>query len=291
MKLYSILLLGILVNCSSQSGRSPDELHDQALFKPQRTVATLETKKLKEASGLDESNENPRHLWSHNDSGGEPMVYLLNLEGEIVMEVRLQGVVNRDWEEIVTVQKGDRSFIYVAEIGDNQAVHSDLQLIRFEEPTFEGNSSITIPFDQLEIMKFRYVEGARDAEALMFDYGVNELVLITKREENTLVYSFPFQQTETPLAVKAQGAIPSRMFTAADANEKGEILLKNYDSIYYWSPSLESIAKRLLQWKGGTSIRYEPEPQGEAMCWLAEDFYTLSEKALRDQKLLVFERK
>lgn len=290
MKIYSLVLLAILVNCGSKTENRIDQADTQTIFEPQKVVAELKNNKLDEASGLDESYKNPEHLWSHNDSGGEPKLYLLNLNGEIVMEVMLEGVKNRDWEEIVSVKEGDRSFLYVAEMGDNKAVYESLQIIKVEEPKFEESRNVTIPFDQLEIMTFEYREGARDAEALMFDYAKNELVLVTKREGNCMVYSFPFQAGNEKIQIKSVGSVPSRMFTAADAKENGEILLKHYDSIFYWAPSKEPVAKRIIDWEN-ISIPYEPEPQGEAICWLNEDFYTLSEKVNWSQKLLVFKRK
>lgn len=290
MKLYSLILFAGLINCASKAERPIDQIGRQTIFEFQEVEAELKNNRLDEASGLDESYANPGYLWSHNDSGGDPKLYLLNLTGEIVMEVMLQGVKNRDWEEIVTVKEGDRSFIYVAEIGDNRAVHQELQIIKLEEPKLKEDRKVTIPFDQLEIMTFGYKEGARDAEALMYDYVKNELVLVTKREEYAMVYSFPFKASKTKTEIAAMGTIPSRMFTAADVSTKGEILLKHYDSIFYWGSSKDAVAKRILDWNG-TSVSYEPEPQGEAMCWLNEDFYTLSEKAIRSQKLLVFKRK
>ncbi|SNS93720.1 hypothetical protein SAMN05421640_1694 [Ekhidna lutea] len=260
------------------------------LFSTQKVAAVITDSRLVEASGLDQSYTNPGYFWTHNDSGGEPKLYLIDTKGHIQMEVELEGVANMDWEEIVTVQDGDKSYIYVAEIGDNKAVRDDISIIRLEEPKKIHNAVLTIKNENLTIMPLQYAEGARDAEALMFDRVSEEFVLITKREENSLIYSFPFQPGSERITIKSKGTIPTRLFTAADMNEQGEILLKHYDAIYFWGASQEPAVDRILAWNP-ISIDYSPEPQGEAICWYQKNFYTLSEKNVgKRQEMLFFER-
>lgn len=259
-------------------------------FNSQRVLATIDDDRLMEASGIEESHLNPGYFWTHNDSDSEPIVYLIDGKGAIKMEVELKGIENRDWEEIVTVKKDGKSFIYIAEIGDNKAIHESVSLIRIEEPKLSAKKKITISADKMEIMHFQYAEGARDAEAVLFDYNHDEFVLVTKREKNAMVYSFPFAKNDLPITIDSKGTLPVRLFTAADMNEEGEILLKHYGAIYYWEQSTESAIERILAWNP-IQIDYTPEPQGEAICWYNGDFYTISEKNTgKPQEMLFFER-
>ncbi|WP_420317513.1 hypothetical protein [Ekhidna sp.] len=216
------------------------------LFSSQKVSATITDDRLIEASGLEESYLNPGYFWTHNDSGSEAILYLIGPNGLIVMEVRLNGVENRDWEEIVTVNKGSESLIYVAETGDNRAIYENVQLICLKEPKYTGKAKVEIPETELKTMNFRYEEGARDAEALLYDTNFDEFVLVTKREENAMVYSFPFVPNQKPINIKSKGTVPSKLFTAADMNEDGEILLKHYSAIYYWEKSNERALDRIL---------------------------------------------
>ncbi len=260
------------------------------IFKKQEVVAVITDDRLVEASGLDQSYKNPGYFWTHNDSGGEPVLYLINKVGEIVLEVELEGVINRDWEEVTTVEDEGNSHIYIAEIGDNKAVRDDICLIRLEEPKMGSKSKISIKKEDLKIMPLQYEEGARDAEAVLFDRNTKAFVLVTKREENAMVYSFSFKPSTDKVLIKSKGTIPSRNFTAADMNENGEILLKNYDAIYYWSGSGKPAVDRIISWNP-ISISYSPEPQGEAICWDQRNFYTISEKNEgKLQEMLMFER-
>lgn len=277
-----VLLLLSAIAFSAQSTKK--------FFYSQKVVATIDDGRLVEASGIEESYENPGYFWTHNDSGSESTLYLIDNQAQIIMEVDLKGLQNRDWEEIVTVKKEGKSFIYVAEIGDNKAVHEDVKILKIPEPRFNGQQNITIDKRDIEIMSFTYAEGARDAEAVLYDHGQEEFVLVTKREKNALVYSFPFEANDNPIVIKSKGTIPTKLFTAADMNENGEILLKHYSAIYYWGPSKESAVDRILAWDA-TMIDYIPEPQGEAICWHKDDFYTISEKNIgKPQEMLYFAR-
>lgn len=261
-----------------------------AQFKTQRSLAVLHGNMLLEASGIEKSYKNPGYFWSHNDSGGKPAIYLIDSSGNVKMEVMLQGVKNRDWEEIATVKEEGESYIYIAEIGDNRAQYSDVKLLKINEPTFNQSFKREISYDEISSMTFKYAEGPRDAEALFYDYATDEFVLVTKRETKAMVYSFPFKEGENPVTISSLGEISDRNFTAADMNEQGEILLKNYGIIYFFEKSDMPAAKRLLEWNP-SKIRYVPEPQGEAICWMGEGFYTLSEKNKGfEQELFFFER-
>ncbi|WP_436517959.1 hypothetical protein [Ekhidna sp. To15] len=277
-----VLLLLSAISFSAQSTKK--------FFYTQQVLATIDDRRLVEASGIEESYENPGYFWTHNDSGSEPTLYLINNRAQIVMEVDLKGLKNRDWEEIVTVKKDGESYIYVAEIGDNKAVHKDVKILKIPEPRFNGKQNITIDKKDVEIMSFTYAEGARDAEAVLYDQNQDEFVLVTKREKNALVYSFPFKANKKPVTIKSKGKIPTKLFTAADMNEKGEILLKHYSAIFYWGPSQETAIDRILAWDA-SMVDYVPEPQGEAICWYKDDFYTISEKNIgKPQEMLFFKR-
>ena len=256
----------------------------------QKAVATITDDRLVEASGLEESYTNPGHFWTHNDSGSKSIIFLIDQAGKIKMEVKLKGVKNRDWEEIVTVKIGGSSYIYVAEIGDNRAAHDEIRFICLEEPIYDGDSKIEVEEEDLKVMHLQYAEGARDAEAAFYDYGAKEFVLVTKREKNAMVYSFTFEENTAPKVIHAEGTVPDNQFTAADMNEQGEILLKDYKTIYFWSAASVRAAERILDWNPA-SIAYKPEPQGEAICWFKQNFFTISEKN-KDfpQELQLFKR-
>lgn len=68
---------------------------------------------LDEISGMDFLNDTT--LIAHNDGGNEPLLFLLDLTGQIQGVVRVNNATNEDWEDITV----DDQFIYIGDIGNN----------------------------------------------------------------------------------------------------------------------------------------------------------------------------
>jgi len=62
----------------------------------------VEETEINEASGIASSLKYPGLLYTHNDSGGEAAVYVLNQIGLMPAKIILKGIENRDWEDIAT---------------------------------------------------------------------------------------------------------------------------------------------------------------------------------------------
>ena len=259
-------------------GHAPDQRNQEVpleedLFFGGKKISFIEDRRLEEASGLESSETNPGMLWSHNDSGDEARIFLVDTSGVIVLEVKLAGIESFDWEDM-TLGNG---FIYIADIGDNEAVRKEVYIHRIAEPVFDGADTLTVPKEQVATMTIQYEEGPRDAETLLFDPVNEQLLIVTKREANCLVYGFPFQDSTGPIRLKSAGTLPLTKFTAGDIHTNGEILLKNYEAVFYWETGEEPAIHRILE---GPAYRipYAVEPQGEAICWSpGGSFFTLSE--------------
>src|SRR5258708_16246272 len=90
---------------------------------------------LEEASGLVASIANPGLLWSTNDSGNPPEVFLIDQNAKTKLVCTLFRIHNRDWEDIAIGDGPDpkKKYIYVADIGDNWAQYKLKFIYRFEE--------------------------------------------------------------------------------------------------------------------------------------------------------------
>ncbi|NJK83579.1 MAG: hypothetical protein HC912_06915 [Saprospiraceae bacterium] len=110
---------------------------NSSYFEPQKKGGVLENPKLNEISGIIASRTMPGYYWVHNDSGGEAELYLINEQAKHVATVQLEGIKNRDWEELGYYQDyaTDRGYLYIGDIGDNAAKHKQITLYRIEEPT------------------------------------------------------------------------------------------------------------------------------------------------------------
>ena len=83
-------------------------------------------------------------LWTHNDDH-DTTIYGLDSNGKTQKKIKLEKVVNTDWEEI----SQDSSYIYIGDFGNNfQGNRKDLHILRIEKKSFLSNNAIidTISF-------------------------------------------------------------------------------------------------------------------------------------------------
>ena len=284
---HFIILFFIGASCFDKQS----EPEDSDIFLPSRQLAELTDKKLEEVSGLAASSVNPGYLWTHNDSGNPATVYLVNEQLQIKLACTLQGVDNRDWEDIAVGPgpEAGKSYIYVADIGDNNANHSQKYIYRFEEPVLEEQTPI-ITITQFERIVFTLEGAKKDTEAILVHPQTKDVYVVSKREKPVYLYrlSAPLATNDTLMAAQLMSLPLTQIVSAGFSPDGREIIMKNYENIYYWNIRGASITD-------GLSIKpkvlpYTEEPQGEAMTFNIEGsgFYTLSEKIKGEKTFLYF---
>jgi hypothetical protein len=249
--------------------------------------------KLEEASGLVASAAHPGYFWTHNDSGNGAQLFLIDSAANIAATMPLAAVRNRDWEDI-TLGPGpdpDKTYVYVGDIGDNKAQYPYKIIYRLEEPTAIENKTIE-DFDTLFV---QLPDGTRDSEALMIDPISSRMFIVSKREDSVRLYQFAntWKSGDT-LTAELKIKMPYNLTVAADISVNGsEVLLKNYDHVYYWKREGTESITDLLQ-RTPLELKYKPEKQGEAIAWSRDGsgYYTLSESTTHERaRLLFYKRK
>ena len=259
-------------------------------FKPAVSSGTIVDKNLQEASGIVASRTNEGMFWVINDSGNDARIFLIDDKGNTVHYYWIKDAINFDWEDIaINTHENGKSYLYIGDIGDNFAVRKNINMIVLEEPII-GNPNDTIVTDYKNY-PLKYPDGAKDAETIMVDPITSTIYIITKRENNVLLYEVPKSLNESdPTNLTFKTNLPIFNVTSGDISSNGEeILVKTYDAIYYWKRlNNESIPQTM----SGTheSITYNPEPQGESISWAVNNngFYTLSEKSWASEQVLYF---
>jgi hypothetical protein len=150
-------------------------------------LATIANPSVTESSGLTASRTLPGAYWTHNDSGDGPFIYAFNTRGESLAVFRVTGANARDWEDIASGPgpQPNRPYLYIGDIGDNNAKRADIVIYRIPEPdlkTANKNSSKTRPIatENAEAIRLVYPDGKHDAEALLVDPSTGNLYLVTK---------------------------------------------------------------------------------------------------------------
>jgi hypothetical protein len=271
----------------SQKGEKPDS----NIFLPGKELAEITNKKLEEVSGLAASINNPKLLWTENDSGNGAEVFLVDEKMEIRLICKLKGVANRDWEDIAVGPGPEpgKSYVYVAEIGDNLEIFQYKNIYRFEEPVLKaGQKEVTIT--NFDTITFQLADQKKDTEALMINPLNRNIYIISKREQPVYLYELPYpQSTKDTLTASKVMPLPLTQIVAADFSADGkEIIMKNYKNVYYWKTKDRSIEETLKE--RPYIVEYKKEPQGEAITFAQDGsgYYTVSEKVKSEKSYLYF---
>lgn len=253
------------------------------LFSTSSIAVNFKRQDYKELSGIASSQNYAGVLYVHEDSGNSNEVYISNTKGEDLGKIILDGVSNRDWEDIAYGPGPDpaKKYIYVAEIGDNDSKYSSVFIYRFPEPVIDVNSSGNMVHVTPDKLQFTYPKGAVNAESLLIDPLTKDLYIATKEQSKSTLYVAKYPQSSTTSTVLTPLALlPFDLLTAGDISSDGtEILLRNTGQIWYWKRGLnETVAKTILR-KPLDAPYSRNEHQGEAVCFAADGsgYFTTSE--------------
>ncbi|WP_170845766.1 hypothetical protein [Parapedobacter composti] len=252
---------------------------------------------LKEVSGLVAAGAIPHGLWTHNDSGDEARIFLIDDAARHRATYYLEGVTAYDWEDIGIMKRGEHHYLLVGDIGDNLAQRPTVTIQLVAEPAaIMGPEPLvdTIPRAKIRSYTLRYEDGARDAEAMFFD-PIDKLVyIIAKRELGAGLYQVALPETASDtLTLRRVGRLPYTFITGADISPGGsEILVKNLLEVYYWKRREGETVPEALR-RPATRLPYQPEPQGEAIAFAGDGsgYFTLSESLLGLKAILYFYRR
>lgn len=265
----------------------PASLDTTKLFNPVPVTNHLFRTDLVEISGIAASRANPGLLYIHNDSGNPNQVYLTDGTGADKGTLTLTQESNRDWEDIA-VGPGPvagKSYIYVADIGDNDAKYKTILIYRFPEPDLTGKTlPVTLDINEVDKIELRYPDGSRNAETLMVDPQTKDLYIASKENNVSKIYTARYPQNTT--AITTLTPLIKLLFNKATggdiAADGTEILLRNKEAIWYWklSPGTSILAGLL------TKPQYAPyfnnEPQGEGIGFAADGSGYYTDTEVRD---------
>lgn len=186
----ALLVLVLLAGCRGESGTG--------------LSGVLMDMQLREVSGLAASTRHPGVLWLHDDGGNPARLFAVTTSGRRLASFNVDGVVKTDWEDIESFQLEGRSYLLVADIGDNGGLRRSLQLHVFEEPEELSNGRLSPAWS----IAFRYPDGARDAEAIAVDAERGEVLLVSKKRQPPELFVLPLHPpTVQLLTARPQGTL------------------------------------------------------------------------------------
>ena len=184
---------------------------------------------INETSGLEFYDNN---FITHNDSGGEPSLYVFNKEGEIIETIGLNKnpefeIENNDWEDITN----DNEYLFVADTGNNFGNRDNLNIIRINKGAdFIVDGIIEISYSDQKSF-FPRPKHKYDAEAIIVIE--DKIALFSKDRENlnTDLYLVNKTPNEQQILISKFNYKVGSLITGGDYDEDSNLLaLVSYSS-------------------------------------------------------------
>lgn len=172
-----------------------------------------------ESSGL-ARGQGRNTFWTHNDSGGESVLYEIDYKGALVSSLQVSDVPNRDWEDLAQSPEG---VLYIADTGNNSNTRRSFQIYAVT-PETSAVETITFRYaDQDSLSSLTSGSQQYDCEAMF--YHDQKLYLFSKNRIKTdhpvKLYEIPARAGDyvaTPIdSIYIQGQV-----TGADISPDGK---------------------------------------------------------------------
>ena len=237
---------------------------------------------VRETSGLALSPGTEGLLWTHNDSGNEPILFGLDESGRIVARVQVEGASFEDWEDLAVTRCPEGNCLLLADVGDNHARRDQAVVHVVAEP---GRGDRSVPV--VRSLRAAYPDRAQDAEAV-FAHGGDVFVVTKGRHGPIALYQFPATAASTGKMRKvrelwSQPASRQDWVTGATTTPDGRwVILRTYQTLHFF------LAGDLLNGKS-PATRFDLTglnmPQGEGIAVADDGTVWLTSEAKRKRDL------
>ena len=220
----SIVLLAMtLLIVPSVNAQEDGNVGYKPLFTPEFKAELPQ--EVNETSGLFFHNG---RLWTHNDSGGKPILYGLDTATfEVVQRITLVNSRNNDWEDVFT----DGENVYVGDFGNNKGKRKDLRIYTFplKDIPSEGDASLTADsicfrFADQTVFNYERHQHDFDCEAM---FATNEYLYLFSKGWATGTTRL-YRLAKTPgdqVAAVVNGFDSKGLITGADYDRKTRTLV------------------------------------------------------------------
>lgn len=256
-------------------------------FGDAREGGRVRADELTEISGVAASTVHDGVLWAHDDSDGAPELVALSETGDDLGTYAVEGAEARDWEDLAAAGGA----LVVGDIGDNIDGWPTVSLYRMAEPETrpDGTGGTLVA----EAVTLRYPDGSVNAEALLVDPRDGTVVVLTKEDGVSRVFTAPAGSLVGGAAVTLAPAgsfevpepsgfvlgLPGTAVTGADVSPDGStVLVRTYRAVLAFSrPDGAPLADAFR--RPPCQAPQRNEAQGEAIAFVdgGDGYVTISE--------------
>ncbi len=153
-------------------------------------AGNIQNDRISEASGLARSNHRNDILWTMND-GGPPVLYAIGTDGSDYASLTLRHAKNMDWEDLAAFELDGKSYLLIADTGDNEAKRPYATIYVVEEPEISRGQHIEA--EPAWQVRFSYPDGPLDCESVAVDLSGERILLLSKRTIPATLYDLPLR--------------------------------------------------------------------------------------------------
>lgn len=219
-----LLLIGcFLLSCFWAIAQEGNNAGYTPLFAPE--LKAFLPDEVHETSGLFFHNG---RLWTHNDSGGKPILYGLDtITFEVVQCITLLNAKNKDWEDVCT----DGENVYVGDFGNNKGKRKNLRIYVFPLSAIpnEGDAAITVDsirFSFADQTEFKHEKHQHDYDCEAMFATDEALFLFSKGWATGTTRLYRLSKTPgTQVAEVVNGFDSHGLITGADYDRENHVLV------------------------------------------------------------------
>ncbi len=257
-----ILLLTLM-----PAGAAAEEIE----YAPARKLCELENQQVRESSGLACSRRHKDVFWTHNDSGDSAVVYAFDADGRDLGAFKVTGAKAIDWEDMASFKLGTKSFLLLADIGDNYLQRKTCTIYIVREPTLRGKPKPSKAELKVVVrIVFTYEDGPHNCESVAVDAKEKRIYLVTKGlPPKAGLYELPLPRRSPAGVLKAKmiASVPMTIATGMDISPDGTraVVVTYKDAREFVRRPDENWAKAFS--RPGRIIPMPKRRQGESICY------------------------
>ncbi|GAA3665476.1 hypothetical protein GCM10022224_032230 [Nonomuraea antimicrobica] len=216
---------------------------------------TFKDSRITESSGLAVSPTRDGVYYTHNDSAAAPTFYAVDGDGRTLATFQVRGAEARDWEGMAATRdpRTGRGVLWFADIGDNlDGAWPNVSVYKVTEPRTLRDA--TVPAVRY---RFRYADGARNAEGIMVHPKTGRLYVVSKEFAGSVYEAPKTLRTDRVNVLRKVGNAPIMATDAAYAPDGSSYVIRTYFSATLYRPSGETLARVTMpELKQAESIAY-----------------------------------
>ena len=213
-----VMILGGGIAASKKGASSGGNKSNSAV----QRIGQIQSKAIKESSGIIASRKNPGILWTHNDQGSKPLLFAISRAGSLIGQFQINAP-NDDWEDIATDSEGH---LYIGGIGNNDLLKTELHVYQVSEPEIIAGSPIKAGRLAVNsIWRLRFSGKPFDCESLFVHNGKGYVIDKLPNSKEAHLFSFPLSPGGGTVMLEQVAVLPIKHpVTGADISVDGKNL-------------------------------------------------------------------